>query len=76
VPEQQLDGPQVLCPAVDQRSLGAPQRVGPVARRDQPYAYLAKAWPSVLKNLQKSFVDGPYDRTVWIDQLRNMQEKK
>jgi uncharacterized protein YndB with AHSA1/START domain len=43
---------------------------------DQAYAYFAKAWPNVLKNLQKSFVDGPYDWTSWMEQLRKMQEKK
>jgi hypothetical protein len=30
----------------------------------------------VLKNLQKSFVDGPYDWTTWMEQLRRMHEKK
>jgi len=43
---------------------------------DQAYAYFTKAWPNVLKNLQKSFVDGPYDWTAWMEQLRKMQEKK
>jgi uncharacterized protein YndB with AHSA1/START domain len=43
---------------------------------DQAYAYFGKAWPNVLKNLQKSFVDGPYDWTAWMEQLKKMMEKK
>jgi hypothetical protein len=49
---------------------------GTGAEWDQAYAYFTKAWPSVLKNLQKSFVDGPYDWTARMEQLRKMQEKK
>jgi uncharacterized protein YndB with AHSA1/START domain len=49
---------------------------GTGAEWDQAYAYFTKAWPNVLKNLQKSFVDGPYDWTAWMEQLRKMQEKK
>jgi uncharacterized protein YndB with AHSA1/START domain len=48
---------------------------GTGAEWDQAYAYFTKAWPSVLKNLQRSFVDGPYDWTAWMEQLRKMQEK-
>jgi uncharacterized protein YndB with AHSA1/START domain len=43
---------------------------------DKAYDYFGKAWPNVLKNLQKSFVDGPYDWAPWMEQLRRMQEKK
>jgi len=43
---------------------------------DQAYAYFSKAWPTVLKHLQMSFVDGPYDWTSWMEQLRKMHEKK
>ncbi len=49
---------------------------GTGAEWDQAYAYFTKAWPNVLKNLQRSFVDGPYDWTTWMEQLRKMQEKK
>jgi len=35
--EQQLDGPQVLGPAVDQGRLGAAQRVGAVVGRVEPH---------------------------------------
>jgi uncharacterized protein YndB with AHSA1/START domain len=49
---------------------------GTGAEWDQAYAYFGKAWPNVLKNLQKSFVDGPYDWTAWMEQMRKMQEKK
>jgi len=49
---------------------------GTGAEWDQAYAYFTKAWPAVLKNLQRSFVDGPYDWTAWMEQLRKMQEKK
>jgi uncharacterized protein YndB with AHSA1/START domain len=49
---------------------------GTGAEWDQAYAYFTKAWPNVLKNLQKSFVDGPYDWTDWMEQLRKMQQKK
>jgi hypothetical protein len=36
MPEQQLHGAKVLGPAVDQRSLGAAQRVSAVRRRIKP----------------------------------------
>jgi uncharacterized protein YndB with AHSA1/START domain len=49
---------------------------GTGAEWDQAYAYFTKAWPNVLRNLQRSFVDGPYDWTAWMEQLRKMQEKK
>ena len=37
---------------------------------DKAYDYLAKAWPGVLKNLQKRFDSGPVDWTPWLDRLR------
>ena len=37
---------------------------------DKAYDYLAKAWPNVLKNLQKRFDTGPVDWKPWLDRLR------
>ncbi len=37
---------------------------------DKAYAYFAKAWPSVLKNLKKRFDDGPVDWKPWLAQLK------
>lgn len=36
---------------------------------DKAYAYLDRAWGAVLANLQKRFVQGPYDWTEWRKQL-------
>ena len=43
---------------------------------DKANEYFSKAWPNVLKNLQKSFVEGPRDWTSWMESLRKMHEKK
>lgn len=43
---------------------------------DKAFAYLSKAWPNVLKNLQKRFDTGPVDWKPWLDQLRPAAEKK
>ncbi len=43
---------------------------------DKAFAYLSKAWPNVLKNLQKRFDTGPVDWKPWLDQLRPATEKK
>jgi uncharacterized protein YndB with AHSA1/START domain len=37
---------------------------------DKAYDYFAKAWPNVLKNLQKRFDSGPVDWKPWLDMLR------
>ncbi|MBL0123194.1 MAG: SRPBCC domain-containing protein [Betaproteobacteria bacterium] len=37
---------------------------------DKAYDYLSKAWPNVLKNLQKRFDSGPVDWKNWLDMLR------
>ena len=37
---------------------------------DKAYSYLAKAWPNVLKNLQKRFDTGPVDWNSWLDMLK------
>jgi len=37
---------------------------------DKAYDYFAKAWPNVLKNLQKRFDTGPVDWKPWLDMLR------
>ena len=37
---------------------------------DKAYDYFAKAWPSVLKNLQKRFDSGPIDWKPWLDMLQ------
>ena len=36
---------------------------------DKAYAYFDRAWGGVLANLQKRFVQGPYDWTDWLKQL-------
>jgi uncharacterized protein YndB with AHSA1/START domain len=41
---------------------------------DKAYAYFGKAWPGVLKNLQRSFVDGPYNWAPWMEQLKKMHD--
>ncbi len=37
---------------------------------DKAFDYFAKAWPNVLKNLQKRFDSGPVDWKPWLDMLR------
>ena len=37
---------------------------------DKAHDYFAKAWPNVLKNLQKRFDSGPVDWKPWLDRLR------
>ena len=37
---------------------------------DKTYDYFSKAWPSVLKNLQKRFDTGPIDWSEWLRRLR------
>ena len=37
---------------------------------DKAYDYFAKAWPNVLKNLQKRFDSGPVDWAPWLERLR------
>lgn len=37
---------------------------------DKAFAYFSKAWPNVLKNLQKRFDSGPVDWTSWLETLR------
>jgi uncharacterized protein YndB with AHSA1/START domain len=37
---------------------------------DKAFDYFSKAWPNVLKNLQKRFDSGPVDWKSWLDQLR------
>jgi uncharacterized protein YndB with AHSA1/START domain len=39
---------------------------------DKAFAYFSKAWPSVLANLQDSFVKGPKDWTAWLEQLKKL----
>jgi hypothetical protein len=36
--EKQLDCPQILCPAIDQRSLGSSERVRAIERGIKPYS--------------------------------------
>jgi uncharacterized protein YndB with AHSA1/START domain len=36
---------------------------------DKAYAYFDRAWGAVLGNLQKRYVQGPYDWTDWLKQL-------
>jgi uncharacterized protein YndB with AHSA1/START domain len=42
---------------------------------DKAYAYLDRAWGSVLANLQKRWKDGPVDWTEWMNQLRKWREQ-
>ena len=37
---------------------------------DKAHDYFVKAWPNVLKNLQKRFDSGPVDWKPWLDRLR------
>ncbi len=40
------------------------------AEWDKAYDYFSKAWPNVLKNLNKRFDDGPIDWKPWLDRLQ------
>lgn len=42
---------------------------------DRAYDYFGKAWPNVLKNLQKRFNNGPVDWQPWIRQLKATPDK-
>jgi uncharacterized protein YndB with AHSA1/START domain len=42
---------------------------------DKAYDYFSKAWPNVLKNLQKRFDSGPVDWTSWLNQLKGSAPK-
>ena len=41
---------------------------------DQAYDYFDKAWGRVLANLEKRFVDGPFDRAPWLRQMKDHQD--
>ncbi|MBI3716256.1 MAG: SRPBCC domain-containing protein [Betaproteobacteria bacterium] len=43
---------------------------------DKAFDYFSKAWPNVLKNLQKRFDSGPIDWTTWLNQLKAGAAKK
>ena len=41
----------------------------------QGYDYFGKAWPNVLKNLQKRFDSGPVDWKPWLEKLKTPPKK-
>jgi uncharacterized protein YndB with AHSA1/START domain len=43
---------------------------------DKAYQYFERAWPNVLANLQKRFVDGPIDFTEWLKRLKPPEDAK
>ncbi len=42
---------------------------------DKAFDYFSKAWPNVLKNLQKRFDSGPVDWKAWLDRLKPPAKK-
>ena len=40
------------------------------------YDYFTRAWPNVLKNLQKRFESGPVDWKPWLESLQKPAAKK
>ena len=42
---------------------------------DKAYDYFGKAWPNVLKNLQKRFDSGPVDWKPWLEKLKTPPKK-
>ena len=42
---------------------------------DMAYDYFGKAWPNVLKNLQKRFDSGPVDWKPWLEKLKTPPKK-
>ena len=41
---------------------------------DKAYDYFNGAWGRVLANLEKRFVDGPYDWSAWLRQMKDYQD--